>query len=206
MKLHSRQALIAALSALLASTSVLVATPAAAQPAPSAEAKRDWPQVEQDRPWLYRGSDIPVDEEWVFGELDNGLRYAVRQNDIPANQVSVRVAVDAGSIHEADSERGYAHLLEHLVFRESKYLANGQAIERWRELGTTIGADTGAFTSPTQTVFNVDVPDVDQAKLGEVFKLLSGMVTGPVLNDANVQTELPIVLAERRERQLPRTT
>jgi len=106
MKLHSRQALIAALSALLASTSVLVATPAAAQPAPSAEAKRDWPQVEQDRPWLYRGSDIPVDEEWVFGELDNGLRYAVRQNDIPANQVSVRVAVDAGSIHEADSERG----------------------------------------------------------------------------------------------------
>ena len=200
MQFHSRQAVTAALAALLASTSLIVAAPAAAQPAPSAEAKRDWPQVEQDRPWLYRGSDIPVDEEWVFGELDNGLRYAVRQNDIPANQVSVRVAVDAGSIHEADSERGFAHLLEHLVFRESRYLANGQAIERWRELGTTIGADTGAFTSPTQTVFNVDVPDVDQAKLAEVFKLLSGMVTGPVLSDANVQTELPIVLAERRER------
>lgn len=200
MRFHSRHAALAALSALLASTSVLVATPATAQPAPSAEAKRDWPQVEQDRPWLYRGSDIPVDDEWVFGELSNGLRYAVRQNDIPARQVSVRVAVDAGSIHEADSERGYAHLLEHLLFRESKYLANGQAIERWRELGTTIGADTGAFTSPTQTVFNVDVPDVDPAKLAEVFRLLSGMVTGPVLNDANVQTELPIVLAERRER------
>ncbi|WP_230278864.1 pitrilysin family protein [Croceicoccus sp. Ery15] len=199
MKFQSRHAVIAALSALLASTS-LVAVPAAAQPAPSAEAKRDWPQVEQDRPWLYRGSDIPVDEEWVFGELPNGLRYAVRQNDIPARQVSVRVAVDAGSIHEADSERGFAHLLEHLVFRESKYLANGKAIERWRELGTTIGADTGAFTSPTQTVFNVDVPETDQAKLAEVFRLLSGMVTGPVLTDANVQTELPIVLAERRER------
>ena len=27
-----------------------------------------------DVPWLYRGSDVPVDREWTFGELPNGLR------------------------------------------------------------------------------------------------------------------------------------
>ena len=31
-------------------------------------------------PWLYRGSDVPQDKEWIFGELPNGLRYAVRRN------------------------------------------------------------------------------------------------------------------------------
>ncbi|GGD55575.1 M16 family metallopeptidase [Croceicoccus mobilis] len=200
MKFASRHAALAALSAALLSSVGFSITPAAAQPAPSAEAKRDWPQVEPDRPWLYRGSDIPPDPAWVFGELPNGLRYAVRHNDVPSGQVSIRVAVDAGSINESDSERGYAHLLEHLVFRESKYLGNGEAIAKWRELGTTIGADTGAFTSPTQTVFNIDLPNVGPDKLSEAMKLLSGMVTAPVLTDGNVKTERPIVLAERRER------
>ena len=42
-------------------------------------------------PWIYEGSDVPRDREWVFGELPNGLRYAVRRNGVPPGQVSVRV-------------------------------------------------------------------------------------------------------------------
>ncbi|MEG3597636.1 MAG: hypothetical protein VX357_05260, partial [Pseudomonadota bacterium] len=42
-------------------------------------------------PWIYEGSDVPRDEEWIFGELPNGLRYAVRKNGVPPDQVSVRV-------------------------------------------------------------------------------------------------------------------
>ena len=56
-------------------------------------------------PWLYRGSDVPQDKEWLFGEMPNGLRYAVRQNGVPPGQVSIRVRIDAGSLHERDSER-----------------------------------------------------------------------------------------------------
>ena len=35
-------------------------------------------------PWLYEGSDVPVDASWTFGTLSNGLRYAVKHNDVPA--------------------------------------------------------------------------------------------------------------------------
>jgi hypothetical protein len=45
-------------------------------------------------PWLYRGSDVPVDDKWLFGEMKNGLRYAVRRNGVPPGQVSIRVRVD----------------------------------------------------------------------------------------------------------------
>src|SRR5690606_35253164 len=38
------------------------------------------PSVEQDNAWIYRGTDIPRDPEWVFGTLKNGVRYAVRRN------------------------------------------------------------------------------------------------------------------------------
>ena len=194
MNAYFRAAPVAVASLLLASTAVM------AQPAPSAEAARDWPDIEPDRPWIYRGSDVPPDVEWEFGELENGLRYAVRTNEVPQDQISIRVRIDAGALHEQDSERGFAHLLEHLTFRESKYLAEGETIPRWEALGATFGSDTNAETSATHTVYKLDVPNMDPEKLDEVMRLLSGMVTAPALTEHGVRTEVPIVLAERRER------
>ena len=114
-------------------------------------------------PWLYRGSDVPVDRKWLFGEMENGLRYAVRRNGVPPGQMSIRVRVDAGSLHERDFEQGYAHLLEHLLFRESKYLGQAEAIAAWQRLGATFGSDTNAETCPTHTAYKLDVPNIDRA-------------------------------------------
>ena len=160
-------------------------------------------QTAGEVPWIYEGSDVPRDEEWVFGELDNGLRYGVRENGVPPGQVSIRVRIDAGSLYENDNERGFAHLLEHLLFRESQYLGKAQAIPTWQRLGATFGSDTNAETSPTHTVYKLDLPSADAAKLRESMKLLSGMVRAPVLSTENVKTEVPIVLAEKRERGGP---
>lgn len=176
----------------------LLASPLPAQnAAPAAPASL---QGEDETPWLYEGSNIPVDREWLFGELDNGLRYAVRRNGVPPQQVSIRIRVDAGSLHERDEEQGFAHLLEHLLFRESKYLGPAQAIPKWQELGATFGSDTNAVTSPTSTVYKLDLPEANAGKLDESFKLLSGMVREPVFNAVNLAAEVPIVLAEKRER------
>jgi zinc protease len=151
-------------------------------------------------PWLYRNSDVPPDREWIFGELPNGMRYAVRRNGVPPEQVSIRIRVDAGSLNERDDERGFAHLLEHLLFRQSKYLGEAQAIPTWQRLGASFGNDTNAETTPTHTVYKLDLPNATPAALDESFRLLSGMVTAPTLSEANIRTEVPIVLAERRER------
>jgi zinc protease len=151
-------------------------------------------------PWLYKGSDVPPDLEWNFGELSNRLRYAVRKNGVPPGQVSIRIRVDAGSLYETDAERGYAHLLEHLVFRESKYLAEGTAIASFQRLGASFGTDTNAETSNTSTVFKLDLPNATPVSLDETFKLLSGMITAPTLSAADLKADLPIVLAEMRER------
>ena len=151
-------------------------------------------------PWLYRGSDIPPDPGWHFGELGNGIKYATRKNGVPPGQVSIRIRVDAGSLYETDAERGYAHLLEHLLFRQSKYIPEGTAIAAFQRLGATFGSDTNAETSTTQTVFKLDLPNATPTALDETFKLLSGMVTAPTLSASNLKSDLPIVLAEMRER------
>ena len=175
--------------------------------APSATAQQAVPvgapaslQTGDEVPWIYEGSDVPRDKEWQFGEMDNGLRYAVRKNGVPPRQVSIRIRIDAGSIHEEDDERGFAHLMEHLSFRESKYLGPAMAIPTWQRLGATFGSDTNAETSPTHTVYKLDLPNATPQALEESFKLLSGMIREPVLNEANLAAEVPIVLAEKRER------
>ena len=183
-------ALIAA-PALDAATAVARKHVSASASAAKAEAKT---------PWLYRGSNIPQDKEWIFGELANGVRYAVRKNGVPPDQVSIRIHMDVGSMYEGSSEMGFSHLLEHLVFRQSKYLEEGQAIPIWQRLGASFGTDTNAQTGPLSTTFQLDLPNANATSVETSLKLLSGMMIAPTLSEVNLRTELPIVLAEKRER------
>ncbi len=149
--------------------------------------------------WFYEGSDLDQETAWLFGELDNGLRYAVRRNYVPQGQVSFRALVDSGSLYETEAEQGYAHLLEHLLFRESKYLGPNEAFSRWQNMGAQIGIDANASTSPTQTVYQINLPNAERGDVDETLRLFSGMLEAPVLSDGNVRAEVPIVLAEKRD-------
>ena len=151
------------------------------------------------QPWLYEGSDVPVDTSWTFGELPNGVRYAVKKNDVPAGQVSIRVRIDAGALHEKDDEQGFAHLIEHLSFRGSTFVPDGEAKRIWQRFGVSFGSDSNAQTTPTQTVYKLDLPNATPEKLDESIKIISGMMRNPRISDASLNAERAIVLAELRE-------
>lgn len=149
--------------------------------------------------WLYKGSDITPDAAWRFGTLKNGLRYAVRKNGVPPGQISVRVRMDVGSLYETDPERGFAHMIEHLSFRGSQYVPDGEAKRIWQRMGTTFGSDTNAQTTTTQTVYKLDLPSATAAGIDESLKILAGMVSHPNITPAALTAERPAVLAEQRE-------
>ncbi|MFZ1478378.1 MAG: insulinase family protein [Sphingorhabdus sp.] len=150
-------------------------------------------------PWLYEGSDVPVDASWKFGKLPNGVRYAVKHNDVPAGQVSIRVRIDAGSLYEEDSEQGYAHLIEHLAFRGSEHVPDGEAKRVWQRFGVTFGSDSNAQTTPTQTVYQLDLPNAKTETLDESMNIIAGMIRKPSISQAALDAERAIVLAEMRE-------
>ncbi|WP_210358217.1 M16 family metallopeptidase [Sphingomonas beigongshangi] len=176
-----------------------LANPLVGQTAPATA-----PSVKVDTSaWLYKGSDLPPDPAWSFGTLPNGLRYAVRKNGVPPGQVSIRVRIDAGSLNETDTQRGYAHFIEHLSFRGSEYVPDGEAKRVWQRFGATFGSDSNASTTPTQTLYKLDLPSATPQTLDESLKILSGMMEKPTLTDAAVTAERPIVLAERREQPGP---
>ncbi|WP_213979152.1 M16 family metallopeptidase [Sphingomonas sp. dw_22] len=187
--------------AFLALALLSPALPAQAQTAPAQTAAR--PVQTADDPWLYKGSDLVHDDQWKFGRLSNGVRYAVRRNGVPPGQVSIRVRIDAGSLMEKDSERGFAHLIEHLTFRGSVYVPDGESKRVWQRLGVTFGSDSNASTTFTSTTYKLDLPNATPAGLDESFKILSGMMSGPALTQQALTAERPVVLAEQREQPGP---
>ncbi len=195
----SRAARAALLALVIVSAPLLAQTQAAPPPAVAAPILAGPSFAKPDDPWIYRGTDIPIDREWLMGELPNGLRYAVRRNGVPPGQVSMRVAIDAGSLHEREEERGFAHLVEHLTFRQSRYFGDSEAIPHFQRWGASLGNDTNATTSPTQTVYKLDLPNAQPARLDESVRLFAGMIQEPALSAANLAADVPIVLAERRD-------
>lgn len=154
-------------------------------------------------PWLFKGSDIRPNPAWTFGTLPNGLRYAVRKNGVPPGQVAIRVRIDAGSLHEEDNERGFAHLLEHMSFRASEHVPDGEAKRVWQRLGATFGSDSNAQTTPTQTVYRLDLPSANETSVNESLKILAGMMDKPVIDAKTLNAERPVVLSEQREQPGP---
>jgi len=189
----ARRLLAPILALALLNPGPLVAQAPAAQPA--------WPAAAPSapRPWFYAHSNVPMDPAWHFGELPNGLRYAIRRNEIPARMVSIRVRVDVGSLMEEADEAGYAHFLEHLSFRGSRDVPDGESKRIWQRLGAEFGVDSNAQTTATQTSFAVDLPDATPAGLDESLKILASMVSAPNIVPEAVNAERAVVMAERRE-------
>ena len=129
-----------------------------------------------DAGWLYRGSDIAPDPAWKIGTLDNGLRYAIRRNPLPAGQVAIRIRIDAGALHEEDHERGWAHFVEHMLFRGTESFPDRRGREIWAELGASFGSDSNARTTANETVYQLDLPRAGRSQLDTSLQVLAEML------------------------------
>ena len=186
----------ASFACLLLLAGPVLAQPAAPAPATAAPAT----QASGDAGWFYRGSDIPPDPAWRFGTLPNGLHYAVRRNALPAGQVSIRVRIDAGSMHETDNERGWAHFLEHMLFRGTQNYPDRRAREIWQQLGASFGSDTNARTDATNTVYVLNLPHAAREPLDTSLAVLAEMMSQARIEPDAVTAERPVVLAEKGRR------
>ena len=179
----------------LAALAALALCPAAAF-ANQATPARETP----DPVWAFEASDIPVDPEFRFGVLDNGMRYVLRQNATPAGTAVVRLHIGSGSLDENETERGLAHFLEHMAFNGSKRIPEGEMVKLLEREGLAFGADTNASTGLEQTVYRLDLPRNDPNLLETVLMLMRETASELLIEQDAVVRERGIILAERRDR------
>ncbi len=151
-------------------------------------------------PWPQGDSDLAVDPAIRAGTLPNGLRYVVRPNAEPRGRTVLRLVVLAGSLHEEDNERGLAHFVEHMAFNGTRLFPKDSIVGVLRRHGLAFGADVSAFTHPTHTIYGLDVPSNDAARLEEGFAVLREFADGLTFEPAEVEAERGVIHSERRAR------
>jgi zinc protease len=113
--------------------------------------------------WGFDRSDLPPHPGVRFGMLANGMRYAVMRSAVPAGGLSLRLRVDVGAAAERDDERGFTHLVEHMVFHGTPGIPEGALPMMLSQRGLRRWTDFNAFTSYDETVYRLDMGRSDAA-------------------------------------------
>ncbi len=150
--------------------------------------------------FAHETSDLVVDPAIRWGRLDNGLRYAVVANPEPKGRVSLRLAVQVGSLHESENQRGLAHFLEHMAFNGSRHFPAASVVEFFQRLGMDFGGDTNASTNFDRTLYQLELPDARPSTLREGLTFMADVAGGLHLDPAEITKERAIILSEKRAR------
>jgi zinc protease len=150
--------------------------------------------------FAHEQSDLPADPRVRFGSLPNGVRYALMANSEPQGRASLRLLVEAGSLHETEEQRGLAHYLEHLAFNGTTHYPPGALIPFFQRMGMSFGGDTNASTGFDRTLYLLELADTSEATLTEGLRIFSDYAEGMLLLPEEIDRERGVILAEKRAR------
>ena len=122
--------------------------------------------------------------------LENGMNVLVYQTkQVP--KVLVQIAYDVGSGVEESGERGLAHLIEHMIFKGTEKLAEGDIEAIARKYGATLNA----FTSKDMTSYYFEV---NKNNWKPFLGILADCMQNARFEDQHLNSELKAVLQELR--------
>jgi zinc protease len=153
--------------------------------------------------WPQDGSDLKPDPTVRFGALPNGMRYVIKRNANPEGTVSMRMRIEAGSLHEGENERGVAHFLEHMAFNGSENYPEGEMFKALQRMGMQIGSAANASTDYDSTTFTLSLPSVRSEILNNGFKVMREIVGRLTISQEAVDRERGVILSEERARDTP---
>jgi len=144
---------------------------------------------------------LALDPAIRTGTLANGLTFFIRRNTQPEKRAALRLVVKAGSIDEADDQRGLAHLVEHMAFNGSAHFKSGELVSYLESIGSRFGPDVNAYTSFDETVYMLEVPTDREGIVDRGLDALSDFAGGISLEATEIDRERGVVIEEWRGRQ-----
>ena len=128
-------------------------------------------------------------QNYVFKELDNGLRVLIVKTDYP-DLVSVQIPVSVGSRDENEAGRtGFAHFFEHMMFKGSEKFPQ----DVYADLFKNAGVDNGAYTTNDYTNYHLDF---SKDHLDKVLEIQADHFKNLKYTDAQFKTEALTVKGE----------
>jgi len=141
---------------------------------------------------------LSPDPKIRMGRLGNGMRFYIRENQKPEKRAELRLAIDVGSILEAEDQLGLAHFTEHMAFNGTKLFPKQELIDYIESVGMRFGADLNAYTSFDETVYMLQVPTDSTAILKKGFQILAEWSQNISFDGEEIDKERGVVIEEWR--------
>ncbi|HET7230111.1 MAG TPA: insulinase family protein [Longimicrobium sp.] len=141
---------------------------------------------------------LPRDTSVIVGRLPNGLTYYVRRNAEPPKRAELRLVVNAGSILEDSTQRGLAHVVEHMAFNGTRRFAGQQIVQFLEGVGMRFGPDVNAYTGFDETVYMLTLPTDTAGVLAKGLDILEDWAGAITFDSAEVRRERGVVIEEWR--------
>lgn len=121
-------------------------------------------------------------------KLSNGLSVISIENPY-ADVVTMGIWINAGSRYESKTERGCAHILEHLLIK-------GTASSSPQQTGIFLDR-SGAYAGAKTDIDSICIEmQVEKKAYTEAFALMAGMVTNPLLDENVFNIEKKVIIEE----------
>ena len=105
---------------------------------------------------------VPFDTKVIYGKLDNGLTYYIRENKRPEQRAEFYLLVNAGAMQEDDDQNGLAHFCEHMAFNGTKNFEKKEILNYLQSIGMKFGPEINAFTSYDETNYMLQKVPTDR--------------------------------------------
>jgi predicted Zn-dependent peptidase len=135
--------------------------------------------------------------EFVRDSLPNGLQV-VYHEDHATPVVAVNIWYDVGSKNEAEGRTGFAHLFEHVMFKGSKNVPDGQHFSLLEAAGGRAGADINGTTYYDRTNYFEQVPS-NQLELALWLESDRMGTLTEVLSSEKLENQKDVVKNEKRQ-------
>ena len=137
----------------------------------------------------------------TVGQLENGLRYFIRENTEPANRAEFSLVVKVGSVLEDDDQLGLAHFLEHMAFNGTEHFEKQELLEFMESIGMRLGPDVNAMTSFDETRYMLQIPTDSSDVMATAFQILEDWAHGLMLEPEEIDLERGVIIEEWRLRR-----
>lgn len=145
-------------------------------------------------------AELPFDATIRTGVLDNGMRYYIKQNPKPEQRVELRLAINAGSMQEEDSQQGLAHFVEHMCFNGTKNFEKNALVNFLELTGVRFGADLNAYTSFDETVYMLQLPTDKEGLVDKGLLVMHDWAGAVTFANEEIDKERGVILSEWRTR------
>jgi zinc protease len=135
---------------------------------------------------------LPASSSLTDVTLENGMRVIVKEDHRAPIAVS-QVWYRAGSMDEFNGSTGVAHVLEHMMFKGTEKVPEGQFSKRI----AAAGGRENAFTNRDTTVY---FQQLQKDRLPIAFELEADRMANLQLKDESFAKEIQVVMEERRLR------